>query len=45
MTPSISIVVPTLNQGAFIEETLASIAGQQWPQLELIVIDGGRWPP
>jgi glycosyltransferase involved in cell wall biosynthesis len=41
MTPLISIVVPTLNQGEFIEETLASIAGQQWPQLELIVIDGG----
>jgi glycosyltransferase involved in cell wall biosynthesis len=41
MTPSISIVVPTLNQGEFIEETLASIAGQQWPKLELIVIDGG----
>jgi glycosyltransferase involved in cell wall biosynthesis len=41
MTPRISIVVPTLNQGAFIEETLASIAGQQWPNLEVIVIDGG----
>ena len=41
MNSLISIVVPTLNQGAFIEQTLASIAGQQWPQLELIVIDGG----
>lgn len=39
--PLISIVVPTLNQGHFIEQTLASIIGQGWPRLELIVIDGG----
>lgn len=39
--PLISIVVPTLNQGRFIEQTLASIAGQMWPRLEIIVIDGG----
>lgn len=41
MSPKISIVVPTRNQGQFIEQTLASIVGQQWPNLELIVIDGG----
>lgn len=41
MTPLISIIVPTLNQGQFIEQTLASIAGQRWPRLEVIVIDGG----
>lgn len=40
-TPLISVVVPTLNQAAFIEQTLASIVGQNWPRLELIVIDGG----
>ena len=39
--PLISIIVPTLNQAAFIEQTLASIVGQNWPRLELIVIDGG----
>jgi glycosyltransferase involved in cell wall biosynthesis len=39
--PLISVVVPTLNQGHFIEQTLASIIGQGWPRLELIVIDGG----
>lgn len=41
MPPLISIIVPTLNQAAFIEQTLASIVGQGWPRLELIVIDGG----
>ena len=40
-TPKISIVVPSLNQGCFIEETLKSIVGQAYPNLELIVIDGG----
>ena len=40
-TPLISIVVPTLNQAAFIEQTLASIVGQNWPRTEIIVIDGG----
>ena len=39
--PLISIVVPTLNQARFIEQTLASITGQNWPRTELIVIDGG----
>ncbi len=40
-TPLISIVIPTLNQSRFIEQTLASIAGQGWPRLEIIVVDGG----
>jgi glycosyltransferase involved in cell wall biosynthesis len=39
--PLISIVVPTLNQARFIEQTLASIVGQCWPRTEIIVIDGG----
>jgi len=39
--PLISIVVPTLNQASFIEQTLASIVGQNWPRTEIIVIDGG----
>ena len=39
--PLVSIVVPTLNQAAFIGQTLASIAGQCWPRIEVIVVDGG----
>ncbi len=41
MSPLVSIVVPTLNQGRYIGQTLASIVGQGWPRLELIVMDGG----
>lgn len=39
--PKISIVVPSLNQGRFIGATLRSIVDQAYPNLELIVIDGG----
>lgn len=39
--PSISVVIPSFNQGAFIEETLVSVIGQCYPKLEIIVIDGG----
>jgi len=39
--PRISIVVPSFNQGRFIGATLQSIAYQRYPNLELIVVDGG----
>jgi len=39
--PKISIVIPSFNQGKFLEETILSIVNQQYPNLELFVIDGG----
>jgi len=39
--PKLSIVVPSYNQGQFLERTLISILNQNYPKLELIVIDGG----
>lgn len=35
------MVVPSFNQGRFIEETLRSVLLQGYPELELIVMDGG----
>jgi glycosyltransferase involved in cell wall biosynthesis len=39
--PTISIVVPSFNQASFISETLASLVDQKYPNLEVIVQDGG----
>lgn len=39
--PRISIVIPSFNQGHFVEQAILSVLGQFYPNLELIVIDGG----
>ncbi|AFY72027.1 glycosyl transferase family 2 (plasmid) [Thalassoporum mexicanum PCC 7367] len=39
--PVITVVIPSYNQGKYIEETLLSVLGQNYPHLEVIVIDGG----
>ncbi len=39
--PLFSIVIPTLNQGRFIEDTLLSILWQGYDNVEIIVVDGG----
>jgi len=39
--PLISIVVPNYNGGATIEATLKSLIDQQYPKLEILVVDGG----
>jgi hypothetical protein len=39
--PSVTVVVPSYKQAAFLEETLRSILLQGYPALELLVMDGG----
>jgi glycosyltransferase involved in cell wall biosynthesis len=41
MSLKISVVIPTLNQGKYIEQTLQSIIDQQYQNTEILVIDGG----
>lgn len=39
--PSISVITPSFNQGAYLGRTLASVATQSHPALEHLVLDGG----
>jgi glycosyltransferase involved in cell wall biosynthesis len=39
--PKITIVIPSFNQGEYLEEAILSVINQQYPNLELFVVDGG----
>jgi len=37
----ISLIIPSYNQASYIEEALQSVLGQNYPNLELLIMDGG----
>ncbi len=39
--PKISVVMPSYNQGEYVRAAIQSVVDQRYPELELIVIDGG----
>lgn len=39
--PLVSVVVPSFNHGKYVERALASVRAQDYPNLELVVVDDG----
>jgi glycosyltransferase involved in cell wall biosynthesis len=41
LTPSVSVIIPTFNSASTLPRAIESVLSQNWPNLEIIVVDDG----
>ena len=39
--PSITVIMPSLNQASYLEEAICSVLDQNYSNLEFMILDGG----